>query len=92
MTGEENLENLLANMSAELLEGLYVFAAISDGALPDGVRPKMLFEEAEGLTVILLKEEAEVNGLAHEFPCRMITLNIHSSLQPVHNDRHSKEL
>lgn len=83
MVGETNLDTLLGNMSAELVDGLYVFATVSDGVVPAGVRPRMLFHEAEGMTLILLKEEAEANDLSYEFPCRMITLNIHSSLEAV---------
>ena len=83
MVGETNLDKLLGSMSAELVDGLYVFATVADGVMPSGVRPKMLFYEAEGLTLILLKEEADANGLSYEFPCRMITLNIHSSLEAV---------
>ena len=83
MTGETNLDELLGSMSAELADGLFVFATIADGVMPSGVRPKMLFHEAEGLTLILLKEEADANGLPYEFPCRMITLNVHSSLEAV---------
>lgn len=83
MLGETNLDKLLGSMVAELVDGLYVFATVSDGVVPAGVRPRMLFHEAEGMTLILLKEEAEANDLAYEFPCRMITLNIHSSLEAV---------
>jgi hypothetical protein len=83
MVGETNLDKLLGGMAAELVDGLYVFATVSDGVVPSGVRPRMLFQEAEGMTLILLKEEAEANDLAYEFPCRMITLNIHSSLEAV---------
>ncbi|TDE40664.1 ACT domain-containing protein [Antarcticimicrobium sediminis] len=83
MVGETNLDILLRGMSAELVDGLYVFATVSDGVVPVGVRPRMTFQEAEGLTLILLKEEAEAHKLAYEFPCRMITLNIHSSLEAV---------
>jgi len=43
----------------------------------------MMFEEAEGTTLILLQTQAEAAGLEYEFPCRMITLNIHSSLEAV---------
>ncbi len=43
----------------------------------------MIFREAEGITYILLKSEAEMHGLPYEFPCRMITLNVHSSLEAV---------
>lgn len=83
MAGETNLDKLLGSMSAELVDGLYVFATVSDGGVPTGVRPRMLFQEAEGMTLILLKEEAEANDMEYEFPCRMITLNIHSSLEAV---------
>lgn len=83
MVGETNLDKLLGSMAAELVDGLYVFVTVSDGVVPAGVRPRMLFHEAEGMTLILLKEEAEANDLAYEFPCRMITLNIHSSLEAV---------
>lgn len=81
--GETNLDKLLASMSPELVEGLYVFATVADGVVPPGLRPRLLFEEAEGLTLILLKDAAEAHGLPYEFPCRMITLNIHSSLDAV---------
>ena len=83
MVGETNLDTLLKSMSAVLVDGLYVFVTISDGVVPDGLRPRMMFQEAEGMTLILLKEEAEAASLAYEFPCRMITLNIHSSLEAV---------
>lgn len=83
MAGEKDLDVLLRSMSAELVDGLYVFAMAPDGAVPAGLRPRMMFREAEGTTLIVLKDEAEANGLAHEFPCRMITLNVHSSLEAV---------
>jgi hypothetical protein len=43
----------------------------------------MIFQEAEGTTLILLRQEAEKLGIAFEFPCKMITLEIHSSLEAV---------
>lgn len=83
MGGETDLDTLLGTMSAKLVDGLYVFATLRDGVIPDGVRPRMLFREAEGTTCILLKEEADAYGMAFEFPCRMITLEVHSSLEAV---------
>lgn len=83
MTGETNLEELIKSLSAVLVEGLYVFVTIPpDQRLPN-LMPRMIFEEAEGTTLILLKSEAESHALPYEFPCRMITLNIHSSLEAV---------
>ncbi|WP_195818314.1 ACT domain-containing protein [Roseobacter sp. MH60115] len=83
MSGETNLDRLIAAMSADLVEGLYVFATVEGDHDLSGVAPRMLFKEAEGTTYILLKSEAEELGLTYEFPCRMITLNIHSSLEAV---------
>ena len=83
MVGETDLDKLIGGMSAELVDGLYVFATIADGVVPTGVKPKMLFQEAEGLTLILLEEEAAEHELSYEFTSRMITLNIHSALEAV---------
>ncbi|WP_299873355.1 ACT domain-containing protein [uncultured Sulfitobacter sp.] len=83
MSGETNLDTLMKSLTAVLVDGVYVFATIPAGQIPQGLTPRMVFEEAEGTTLILLRSEAEQAGLAYEFPCRMITLNIHSSLEAV---------
>ena len=83
MSGEENLDELIRSLSAVLVEGLYVFTTVKAPQDLMGIVPRMTFGEAEGTTYILLKSEAEQLGLAYEFPCRMITLNIHSSLEAV---------
>jgi hypothetical protein len=43
----------------------------------------MIFREAEGTTIVLLKSEAEAIGIAYQFACRMITLKVHSSLDAI---------
>lgn len=83
MSGETELNTLIRSMKAELVEGLFVFVTLSDRSIPDGLTPKMCFQETEGTTLIMLKTEAEEYGLPYEFPCRMITLNIHSALEAV---------
>ena len=83
MPGETQLDTLLRTLRAECVEGLYVFATLADGSVPAGLVPRMVFREAEGTTLILPKSEAEANGLSYTFPCRMITLNVHSSLDAV---------
>lgn len=83
MVGQTDLDVLLRTMSAKIVDGLYVFATISDGKVPNGISPRMIFQEAEGMTLVLLKEEAEFCDLPYEFPCRMITLEVHSSLEAV---------
>ena len=43
----------------------------------------MLFQEEEGLTIICTKEAAVQHDIEYIFPCRMITLNVHSSLEAI---------
>lgn len=83
MSGELDLTVLLRSLSAELVDGLFVFATLAEDEVPPGLMPRMAFREAEGTTLILLKEEAEAFGIPYEFPCWMITLNVHSSLEAV---------
>ncbi|GAA0359503.1 ACT domain-containing protein [Bowmanella denitrificans] len=77
-----NLQQLICTMQPVLHAPCYVFATLPpDQAIPVGV--KMLFEEVEGWSAILTEQQAMQLGLAYEFPCRMITLNVHSSLDAV---------
>ncbi|WP_390912009.1 ACT domain-containing protein [Pseudosulfitobacter sp. SM2401] len=83
MTGETNLNTLLGTMSADLIDDLFVFVTLKDRTMPDGLSPRMMFQEAEGITLILTQAQAQAHDLPFEFPCRMITLNIHSALEAV---------
>ena len=84
MPGETNLQKLLGTMSPELLFGVFVFATLAPGvSLPSGIDPVMIFREREGATLILDEEEARAANLPAIFRCRMITLNVHSSLEAV---------
>lgn len=83
MSGEINLKALLKTLKAKLVDGTYVFVTIDPEEEPSGLSARMRFNEAEGLTLIVLKSEAEVHNLAYEFPSRMITLDVHSSLEAV---------
>jgi hypothetical protein len=63
--------------------GVFVFATLPSGsAVPANLNPVMVFREREGDT-LLLEEEATAAGLRSTFRSRMITLNIHSSLDAV---------
>ena len=84
MPGETNLQKLLGSMSPELVAGIFVFATLPPGtSTPAGINPVMIFRERGGDTLILLEEEAKAAGLSSAFRSRMITLNIHSSLDAV---------
>lgn len=82
MTGEENLSALLRSLSARLVEGVFAFVTLP-GPVPQDLTPRMIFREEEGTTLILAQDEAAAHGLPAAFPCRMITLDIHSSLEAV---------
>jgi hypothetical protein len=84
MTGETNLSALIAAMDPVLNDDTYAFATLPHGAsTPAGLTPVMTFREREGVTLIVTEAEAQAAGLEAVFPCRMITLNIHSSLEAV---------
>jgi hypothetical protein len=84
MAGETDLAKLLASMKPRLMPGVFVFATLPVGAaVPASVAPVMIFRESEGTTLILQAEDAEVAGLVAIFPSRMITLDVHSSLEAV---------
>ncbi|WP_413990854.1 ACT domain-containing protein [Labrys okinawensis] len=84
MSGETNLARLLAAMTPALQPGRFVFATLPHGAAtPASITPVMSFREAEGLTVILSEEAATQASLEGIFPSRMITLEVHSSLEAV---------
>ncbi|MBZ9709993.1 ACT domain-containing protein [Mesorhizobium sp. ESP7-2] len=84
MSGETDLRTLLASMTPELLDGTYVFATMAPGvSQPEGLDPVMVFHEREGTTLIVTEEAAREAGLTASFRCRMITLNVHSSLEAV---------
>jgi hypothetical protein len=81
MTGETNLEKLLASMEPVLRDGKFVFATAPGKTVPPGLNPIGTFIEDEGLTLILPAGEAE--GLAASGPMRCISLTVHSSLDAV---------
>jgi hypothetical protein len=84
MFGETNLERLLAEMEPKLRPETYVFATVPPGAdIPAEIDPVMIFREAEGTTLILKEAEADAAGVSGTFRSRMITLEIHSSLDAV---------
>lgn len=83
MSGEQDLQTLLATLDAVLVDGVFVFVTLPDGDVPRDLSPRMMFQEAEGTTLICQKDKAQAHGLSFEFPSRMITLNVHSALDAV---------
>ena len=84
MSGEDDLETLLRQMESALQDGTFVFCSIPRGnTLPAAIEPLLIFHEREGTTVVIRRGEAERVGLSYEFPSRLITLTVHSSLDAV---------
>ncbi|MEM9839926.1 MAG: ACT domain-containing protein [Pseudomonadota bacterium] len=81
MSGETDLDALLRGMEPTLHPETYVFCTQSSSAVP--AEAIMTFREDEGTTFILPRSAAEAANLAFTYPCRMITLRIHSSLEAV---------
>jgi hypothetical protein len=79
LPAETNLETLLATLNPVLQPGEFVF---STAPRPVG-DPVCLFREAEGVTLVLRRAEAEALAFPFTFPCRLITLTVNSSLEAV---------
>lgn len=85
MAGITDLKLLLSGMKPNLVEGEFVYCSVPASALADHVNlePVGFFREREGATLILPLETARQAGLATAPVMRMITLDIHSSLEAV---------
>ncbi|KAM0709756.1 hypothetical protein Q7P35_003796 [Cladosporium inversicolor] len=86
--GGTSLHTLLASMEPLLQPGNFVFATVppSDTTFLSRLQAhsfEMLFRESEGWTLIASKSTAEALGLEAIFPCRKVTLGVHSSLDAV---------
>jgi predicted N-acetyltransferase YhbS len=82
MTGEKNLQSLLAGMHPVQRTGEYVYVLWPHGRqLAPGIQAAV--REAEGLTVVLPRDEADREGLPYDFVASWITLEIHSALEAV---------
>ena len=70
-------------MRPRLAPDIFVFATVT-GGVPAGIDPLMTFRESEGLTLIVREDDsAAAPGSTSTFRCRLVTLDIHSSLDAV---------
>ena len=83
MSGEIDLQKLLKNLQPEHNPGEYVFCQMDSDKKAAALNPLCLFQESEGITVILPKRQADEMGLAYSFVFAWITLTVHSSLEAV---------
>ncbi len=83
MSGEHDLQKLLAGMSATLHPDTFVFTTFPVGAEVPEIPYRMCFHEMEGTTLIVSHTDVAGTDIPFEFPSRMITLNVHSALDAV---------
>ncbi|TDR20590.1 ACT domain-containing protein [Marinicella litoralis] len=85
MTGERDLDKLVASMSPVLMNGEYVFCSFKEAQYGDHqtLEPMVSIQESEGLTLVVPKNKADENNLHYESVFKGITLRVHSSLDAV---------
>ncbi|KAJ5612531.1 hypothetical protein N7510_005725 [Penicillium lagena] len=86
-SGEENLSVLLATMQPTLDPTTYVFLNTRQPltSLPLAtLEPQLIVQEAEGITIVTTEALATSHGFKEQtYPCKKISLAIHSSLEAV---------
>lgn len=83
MSGETDLQKLLQGMKPKLNEGEFVFCITDSSQTTNALNPLCMFQEAEGTTVIIPKQQADDAALPYSVVCAWITLTVHSSLEAV---------
>lgn len=83
MSGETDLARLLQNMRPERTPGDYVFCTVESFERAAALQPVGMFQEKEGMTVILRKQQADELSLPYAAVFAWITLTVHSSLEAV---------
>ena len=83
MTGETNLQTLLASMSPKLDDTDWVFATVAEEEAISLLQQSIAsFREAEGLTLVLPRSSSgDLESVS--MPMKRITLEVHSSLEAV---------
>ncbi|WP_217512517.1 ACT domain-containing protein [Vibrio metschnikovii] len=84
MSAISELEVLLKSMSLQIIEGNYVFCTVK-GPLSEywHLDPIATCREQEGLTLVLLEQQAKAAQLKFDSVFSLITLTVHSSLEAV---------
>ncbi len=83
MSGEKDLSVLIRSLAPVLDAELYTFATVTEDQLKSLGRPVGIFREAEGISVICTKPQADALNVKSEGAFRKISLTVHSSLDAV---------
>ncbi len=73
MSGERDLDTLLASMRPRLAAGEFVFCTVGEETARR-IEALGTFREAEGITLIVSREVADAHALRYESVWRQITL------------------
>jgi uncharacterized protein len=83
---ETDLNVLLAKMAPELVPGEWVYATVPyarSAPVPPDADPVVVVREAEGLTMVLERADADRLGLTYEYVSNLVSLTVHSALEAV---------
>lgn len=81
MNGIRDVKTLLKTMKPELQDGEWVFCTKAEQELNSlKLKPLLIFQEKEGTTVIVAKQEAFKHALPFQGIWALITLTVHSDL------------
>lgn len=82
MTGETNLDVMLASLTVLRRNGQYVVTTLADRpSFGEGV--EAIIRESEGFTVVCSRALADEQGWAYEYVAAWLTLEVHSALEAV---------
>jgi len=83
--GESDLSTLLTSLKPVIAPDEFVFISRPSASYGEGtdLKPVAAFTEQEGLTLVVTKQRADSAGERYSGVFRMITLQVHSSLEAV---------
>jgi hypothetical protein len=83
MKAETNLQILLRELKPERNHGEYVYCLATSKEQLISLEPTCFFQEKEGWTMILPREQADSLKIPYQTICAWITLTVHSALEAV---------
>ena len=73
MSGERDLDTLRREMAPQLHPETFVYCSFPDFRIPPGLEPICTFREAEGVTAIVEKAQADDSAVPYVFESHLIT-------------------
>jgi uncharacterized protein len=80
VSGERDLDRMLAALRPQRRPGEFVFVAAGPGV---DLHAEAMVREAEGVTLVVDRGLADAHGLRYDFVGAWITLSVHSALDAV---------